>query len=56
LLYIQRLQRRRLRLTIKDRIDVFHDVGIHIQEVAFVFDGDEGAFGAVVLDTRLPKA
>jgi len=28
---------------------VFHDVGVHIQKIAFVFDGDEGAFGAVVL-------
>jgi hypothetical protein len=48
-LHIQRLQRRRPRLPVKDRIDVFHDVGVHVEEVAFVFDGDEGAFGAVVL-------
>ena len=35
-------------LSIEDRIDVLHDIGVHIQEVALILYGYEGTLGAVV--------
>ena len=48
LIHPQRLKRRGLGVAVEDGVDVFHDVAADFEELAFVFDGDEGAFHAVV--------
>ena len=45
----QHLHRCRLRVTVKDRVHLFHDVGADIQEIPLVLDRDQRAFRAVVL-------
>lgn len=35
-------------VAVENRIDVFHDVGVDIEEVALVLDRDECALGTVV--------
>ena len=44
----QCLHSRGQRVTVENRVDSFHDVRRHVQEVALVLDWDEGPAGPVV--------
>ena len=44
----QCFERGRLRVAVKDRVHVFHDVATDFQELAFVFDRDQRLFHTVV--------
>ena len=42
------LHRCGLRITVEDRVDMLHNIGAHIKEVALVLNRDERALGAVI--------
>ena len=48
LIQLQPLERRRLDIVIKDRIDLVDLIGIDLEEAALVLTGDQGAAGAIV--------
>jgi hypothetical protein len=45
----QRLERRRLRIAVKHRIDLFHDVRGNVEESSLVLDRNQGPLGTLVL-------
>ncbi len=44
----QRLERRLAQVAVEDRVDVLKDIGVDLQELTLVGNGNEGTLGTVV--------